>query len=192
MFSNIYTELLNLIGGSNGQFGQLIKVIKNQLQAISQLTGGNTPLITLLTFPANPFAARVGMMMLSNDFTGVAKVMIVDVNGKLRSNNEYLTSARYLMDNFHFINFAVRTVDTNGVIKNDHNQWLTYNDKEIPFCCDDYLKLLNNNYFKTYDGKIAKAKTIIWKPHTNTARITYAVKQQYTNNLKNNYVIDGK
>lgn len=192
LFSNIYSELMNLIGGSNSMFGLLIKTIAKQLQAITTLTGGNSPIITLLTFPANPFAARIGMMMLSNDFTGVAKVMIVDGHGKLVSNNEYLTSARYLMDNFHFINFAVRTTDTNGTTKNDHNQWLTYDNKEIPFCCDDYTKLLNNNYFKTYDGKTAKAKSLIWKPHTNTARITYAVKQQYTKNLKNNYVIDGK
>ena len=203
LFSHIYNELWNLIGGANGEFAFILKTVAAQLQAIAPMTGGNMPVITFLTFPANPFVARIGMMMLSSDFIGVQKVLIVSapniglIGGgtpvyKLVSNNQYLTSAQYLMDKFHFTNFAIRTLDSKGVVKNDHNQWLIYTDKEIPFCCGDYQAILNNNYCKTYDQKLAKIISIIWKPDRGTARITYRVKEQLTKNLTNNYVIDGK
>lgn len=192
LFSNIYSVLYSMIGGTNSDFSRIIKIIKNQLKAISQLTGGNAPALTILNFPANPFQARVGMMMLSSDFIGVQKVCIVSTHGVLHSNNSHLTSARYLMDNYHFTNFAIRTTDSNGNIKNDHNQWLVFNEKEIPFCCSDYDSVINNNYIKTFDQKTAKVKSLKWIPHKSKARIDYRVKQQYTRNIKNTYVIDGQ
>lgn len=192
LFSNIYSTLYSLIGGSNGVFGVIIKTTLKALKAIAQFTGSSAPVINLLTFPANPFQARIGMMLLSSDFIGVQKVLIVDTHNRLVSNNSTLTSARYLLDTYHFTNFAMRTKDSNGNTKNDHNQWLTYTDKEVPFCCADYSAVLENNYIKTYDQKLAKVKSLIWNPYRERARITYRVKEQYTKNLKNSYVIDGK
>lgn len=192
LFASIYDSLYQMIGGTNSNFSSVLNTIGAMLKKIKKITGGSMPVINLLNFPSNPFVARAGVMMLSSDFIGVQKVLIVDSNNKLASNNDYLTSAQYLMDKFHFTNFAIRTKDSKGTIKNDHGQWLTYTDKEIPFCCDDYLKVLNNNFIKTYDQKIAKIKTITWNPYKGTAKATYSVKQQYTNNLKQSYVIDGK
>lgn len=191
LFSNIYTTLFG--GGINPIISQLIRIIKQQLKAISTVSGGGTvPKFNLLNFPANPFAARIGMLSLSSDFIGIQKVLIIDSTDRLISTNDYLTSAKYLMDKFHFTNFAVRIVDSDKNIKNDHDQWLIYTDKEVPFCCDDYEKVLNNNYCKTYDQKTAKIKSLVWNPYKSTARITYRVKEQYTKNLTNTYVIDGK
>lgn len=192
MFSNIYSSLFGFVSGGNAALGMVINSVIQVLSMISQMTGGSSPVFNFLLNPSNPFAARIGMMLLSSDYTGVQKVLIVDSANKLVSNNDTLTSAQYLMDNYHFSNFAVRTKDSNGVTKNDHNQWLTYTDKEIPFCCDDYIKLLNKNYGKTYDQKNMKVKSIIWSPYNDTARITYRVKEQFTKNLLNNYVINGK
>lgn len=192
LFSNIYSELFNLIGISNTELSNLIQLISKQLQLISNITGGQSPVINLLANPSNPFAARVGMMVLSSDFIGVQKVLIINSTNHLVSNNEVLTSAQYLMDNYHFRNFAVRTKNTSGTTTYDHNQWLIYEDKEIPFCCEEYKQVLNNNYGKTYNQKNMKIKKIIWNPYKETARITYRVKEKYTTNLINNYVIDGK
>lgn len=192
LFSDIYTVLYQMLGGSNGLFGSIMKIVKKQLAAISQLTGGSAPSLTMLTFPSNPFQARVGMMLLSSDFIGVQKVVIINAHGQLNSNNATLTSARYLMDNYHFTNFAIRTTDSYGNAKNDHNQWLSYTDKEVPFCCEDYNSVLDNNFIKTYDQKTAKVKSFVWNPYREMAKATYRVKQQYTRNLRNTYVIDGK
>lgn len=103
-----------------------------------------------------------------------------------------MTAAYTLMDELHFTNFAIRNATSLGAPKNDHNQWLTYTDKEIPFCCDDYSSVLNSNYIKTYDQKTAKIKSLVWNPYKGTARVSYRVKEKYTNNLKHSYVVDGK
>lgn len=182
----IYTSI-------TGFFNIIIKIINTILKAVSSIIGVSPPQIPVIpAFPPNPIQARIGMMLLSSDFIGVQKILVVDSHNKLHSNNLYLTAASTLMDELHFTNFAVRKITTNGTPKNDHNQWLTYTDKEIPFCCDDYIRLLNNNYCKTHDQKVAKIKSIIWKPERSTARITYRVKQQYTLNLNQKYIIDGK
>jgi hypothetical protein len=188
---NIAGTIYNAI---TGFFNAILGVINGILTAISALTGGSAPQIPLIApFPPNPIAARIGMMLLSSDFIGIQKILSIDPStNKLHSNNQTLTAAQTLIDELHFTNFAVRTITTTGAPKNDHNQWLTYTDKEIPFCCGDYQSVLNNNYIKTYDQKIAKIKSLVWNPIKETARITYRVKEQYTKNLIQTYVIDGK
>lgn len=202
--SALYDVADAIYSAITGFFNSILSVINGILSAISTITGGTPPQIPLLpAFPPNPINARIGMMVLSSDFIGVQKVLSISSTPfsgsnvpfnafKPHSNNVSLTAARTLMDDLHFTNFAIRKITTNGIIKNDHNQWLTYTDKEIPFCCDDYNKLLNNNFCKTYDQKLAKVKSLVWKPDKNTARITYMVKQQYTNNLNQSYIIDGR
>lgn len=202
--SAVYDVADAIYSAVTGFFNTIRKVINGILKAISSITGGSAPQIPLIpAFPPNPIKARIGMMLLSSDFIGVQKVLVINSTPlvgqnvpsnafTLHSNNTLLTAARTLMDDLHFTNFAVRKLTTSGISKNDHNQWLTYTDKEIPFCCDDYNKLLNNNYCKTYDQKQAKVKSLVWKPDSNTARITYRVKQQYTKNLNQFYIIDGK
>lgn len=192
--SEIYNIIAGIYNSITGFFNSIIKVINKIMAAISTLTGGNPPTVpSIAPFPPNPIQARIGMMILSSDFIGIQKIMRIDpTTGKLHSNNKVLTAASTLMDNHHFTNFAVRKITTNGTVKADHNQWLIYTDKEIPFCCDDFQSLVNNNYGKTHDGKLMKVKSIVWKPERSTADITYRVKEQYTRNLNQSYIIDGK
>lgn len=189
----VYDVAAQIYNAVTGFFNVVIKIINGILSVIGFLTGGNPPQVPLIApFPPNPIKARIGMMLLSSDFIGVPKILVIDAHKRLHSNNLNLTAARTLADTLHFTNFAIRKINTSGLQKSDHNQWITYTDKEIPFCCDDYLKLLNNNYCKTHDGRIAKVKSIVWKPERSTARITYRVKEMYTLNLNQTYVIDGK
>ena len=171
----------------------IITIIETILNLISALTGGDPPDIPFIPpMPKNPFSNRIGVMLLSSDFIGIQKILVVDSSNRLAVNNVTLTSARNLMDELHYTNFAIRKITTTGTIKNDQNQWLTYADKEIPFCCGDYQSVLNNNFVKTFDQKTAKIKSLVWKPERGTANITYRVKQQYTNNLTQKYIIDGQ
>ena len=167
--------------------------IANINWAISQ-AGLNTPIInfpTLPPFPANPIGNRNGMLMLSTDFIGVPKLLIIDSNNHVSSMNEQLTSAEYLIDNFHFINFALTTVKSDMITPQfSHNQWLTYKDKEIPFCCGNYLAVLNNNFVKTYYNKTAKIIFLVWNPYKELAKITFHEKEQWTKNLKDEYLIN--
>lgn len=153
----------------------------------------NVPPITppqLPPFPPNPIGNRIGMMLLSSDFIGVPKLLIVaPTSNTVATTNEVLTSADYLMDNFHFLNFAIRLIDSAGNQHNDHNQWITYKDKDVPLCCSDYIKIKNNRFVKTFDGKIARIDSLVWNPYKEKARISFRVKELITKNLKETYLI---
>lgn len=191
--SALYEVAADIYNSVTGFFNAIIKVINKVLKAIASLTGGKPPQIpTIPAFPPNPVIKRIGVMLLSSDFIGIEKILNVDSTGKPSVNNLALTSASTLIDELHYTNFAVRIVTTAGRPKTDHNQWYTYTNKEIPFCCDDFLNLLPSNYCKTVDQKQAKITSLKWKPYTNKATIDYRVKEQYTNNLTQTYIIDGQ
>lgn len=203
VFETLYYVVGKIHDGIAGFINSIINIINIIIKFINLIPGvnGNIPSIgTIDPFPPNPFSGRIGMMLLSNDFIGVPKILKIDslpVTGtnnvfKLHPNNAFLTSARYLIDNNHYTNFGIRTKNSFGVVKDDHNQWYTYENKEIPLCCNDYISLLNNNHFKTYDQKEAKLLSLIWNPYKEMAKITYRVKQKYTINLSNTYIIDGQ
>lgn len=188
--SAIYDTAAEVYKAITGFINQILKAIQKIINAIASITGAKPPSIKpIAPLPPNPIQARVGMMLLSTDFIGVNKIVVVDSSNKLHSNNALLTSARRLMDDHHFRNFAIRTADSFLNTKNDHNQWLIYTDKEIPFCCEDYEAVLKNNFIKTFDQKIAKVKSIVWNPYKSLARITYRVKEKYTNNFNQSYLI---
>lgn len=157
-------------------------------------------------FPPNPFLARIGMMLLSNDFIGVQKLLVVENSPNtgagvpansfnVKDNNATLTSAAFLIDKYHFVNFAIYIKKTNGtnvVPTFEHNQYFIFKDKQIPLCCADFVKLLNLNYILTHDQKAGRVDSLVWNPFKEEARITFRVKELYLNNLTNNYVIDGQ
>lgn len=145
---------------------------------------------SLPPFPPNPVGNRLSMLLLSSDFIGVPKLLLIDSANKVSLINESVTSAQYFMDQYHFINFPICNVDSNGNPKNEHNQWVIYKDKEIPLCCQDYLAIKNNNYCMTHDNKIAKVDSLIWNPYKEKAKITFRVKQLITKNLQEQYLIN--
>jgi hypothetical protein len=164
------------------------------VSAILSAAGINVPAITsplFPPFPPNPLGNRNGMLLLSSDFIGVPKLLIVDSNNHVSASNEQLTSAVYLIDYFHFINFTYTTVMSDMTTPHfSHNQWLIYKDKEIPFCCGDYLAVLNNNYIKTYDNQNARIDTLVWNPYKDLAKITFRVKEIWTKNIQEQYLIN--
>jgi hypothetical protein len=123
---------------------------------------------------------RIGWLKLSNDFIGVQKIAIVEDSGFISSQNRLLTSADYLYEHFHVVSTP-----------ND-NQYKLYKEKDIPLCCDDYLKIKNNNVITTYSGDLARVDSLVWNPHNETARISFRVKTVYTNNLTRTKVVDGR
>lgn len=196
VIEDIFTAIYNIVAGIynliTGFINGVITLINKLIKAIANLFGFNPPQIpTIAPFPANPMTLRIGAMLLSTDFIGVPKLMVVNATNHIDTNNELYTSARYLIDKYHYINFAYTTNDSFGVSRNEHNQYLTYKNKEIPLCCEDFLKIKKNNYIKTTDNKIARVDTLVWNPYKETAKINFRVKELYTKNLKETYIIDG-
>lgn len=196
--AKIHDFIANFLNG-------IAKFIQTIVDLINLLLPGSPlpPIPTVPLFPPNPFLQRIGMMLLSNDFIGVPKLLVIENspnvgNGvppnafNLRSNNGVLTSAAYLIDNYHIINFAIQYFFSNGTpVQLDHNQYLIFKDKQIPLCCNDFVNILNNNFVTTHDQKLARVDSLVWNPFKQEARINFRVKQLYTSNLFNTYVIDG-
>ena len=126
------------------------------------------------------FSDRIGWMLLSTDFIDVPKLALIGDDGLIQENSGTYLAASYLLENFHSTRFATRG-----------NQYYIYKDREIPLCCDDFNKIKNNNYIRTFEGEYAKVDSLIWNPHNGTAKITYRIKRDYTLNLQERIIIDG-
>lgn len=140
-------------------------------------------IINILTFftGLSPIPQRIGWLLLSNDFTGVQKFAVLDSNNEIHPLNKTYTSATYLMNNYH----------TSSLPLND--QWLIYEGWEIPFCCEDYVTLLNNNVIKTYDGRLGKMLNLRWQVGSDVATIDFKVRPtggRYTNNISQTLITD--
>jgi hypothetical protein len=140
-------------------------------------------IINIMTFftGLSPIPNRIGWLLLSNDFTGNPKFVILDSGDKIATNNKTLTSATYLMNNYHNINFPL------------NDQWLVYEGWEIPFCCDDYVAVMNSNFITTFDNRLGKITNLRWQMGSDTALIDFKVKPQggtYTTNITQTIITD--
>ncbi len=186
---------------------QLFNFIMNKLGTIYSAlvtSSGNA-------LPNDVINDRVGAMLLSSDFTGVQKLLVVEDKisymsndfgtfpcNKVSADNSYpdnnrsngggLTDAFRLAKDYHSASWAINTLDGQVTYP---NQYLTYKDKEVPLCCKDFANLKNNNIIQTYDFKKGRLDSMRWNPFNETAKVDYRIKQVYTKNLKQSFVVNG-
>lgn len=148
------------------------KLLKGLAKFIDKLTGifgGGTNYATQIE-------NRKGSLLTSSHFFTIPKIVVMK-GGKLAKDQRGKLSATRLWDELHYINsFA----EING----EHNQYYRYEKQKVPFCMQDFITLLNNNYCKTIDGETAEIELLKWRVWDNTAIIDYRVKKLYTKNLK--------
>ena len=154
--------------------------VTTALNAILNILPGNLQIPQL---PGNLINQRVGWLRLSSDFIGVPKFVILDSANNIAANNNTLTSAEYLLNNYHFVAFPL------------NNQWLLPEEREIPFCCSDYTALMNANGLRTFDNRFAKAISVRWQIGTEIAFVKYRVKPntptfRYDNNITQTIIAD--
>jgi hypothetical protein len=162
--------------------------------------------------PAQPPFAQSGHLLLSQNTTGIPKMFIAGwqttinnyfdfqsqpaIGVTVNVNNKDLIGAKALMKNFHFSNLP-QTVypgapySTQAAGTPYYNQWLVYENQEIPVCCEEYNQIKNNNIIKTYYGKPARVNSLRWNMFKGMGEIDYRVNIPYTKNLQTTYVIDG-
>ena len=122
--------------------------------------------------PSGAITGRLGTLSLSSHTTTAPKLLNV-VNGKLSEQPNALT----LWNNYHYIeSFA----DVNGV----NNQRVIYEEVRVPFCLQNFVSLIGNNFAQTQDGRNAEIMQLKWVVESDTATITYKVEQTYTNKLR--------
>jgi len=149
---------------------------------LSEIVGGS--------FPAFDFDLRIGSMLLESDFIGTQKLFIADNTGTIAANNDTNLNAISLLKNYHNHSFIL------DIASGINNQFYKLKNKEIPFCCANYIQILNNNYIKTsptsnYPNTLAKVEKLLWSPEKDEARIDYDPKVQWTKNIKQQYIADG-
>lgn len=156
------------------------KVLNNIIGAIFGFSNTITSLINSIgninipQLPTGILNNRVGWLLASTDYFNEPKFVVLDSSNKIASNNRTLTSVEYLFNNYHYVNFPLT------------NQWIIYEGWEIPFCCADYVKLLDNNEIKTFDNRIGKITNLRWQIGTEIATIDFKVRppnNRYTNNI---------
>jgi len=121
--------------------------------------------------PSGVITGRLGSLSLSSHTTTAPKLLNV-VGGNLSEQ----PTALKLWDGYHYIeSFA----DINGV----NNQRVIYEEVRVPFCLENFVSLIGNNFAETQDGRNAEIMQLSWVVESDTATITYKVEQTYTNKL---------
>lgn len=138
---------------------------------------------------------KKNVLLLEQDVVEVPKMLIMqadydktddEVFNRLDVNNDTFVSAKFLYQNYHFIN---------SFVGNEHNQHKVYEFPEIPFTFEHYQQVKNDNIVFDSDG-VTRATIISlkWNPFTSTAtNVKFKVNEKWTDNLKERIVeYDGK
>lgn len=127
---------------------------------------------------------RDGMLTMENDYVDVPKIFLIDeastpADTKIKSTNDAGINSGYLFANYH----KIRTfVPTNSLP--NANQYKKYSIEGIPFTCEDYELLRNNNRLQDSDNRNGTLISCTWNPEKLTADLQYRINELYTNNLK--------
>lgn len=195
-FLEISTGLLNaLIIGVNGIINVINEVVKaiKIINKILKFFGFKKQFDVPNIKPLEPvdFGSiindRIGMLLLENDNVLVPKLFILNKgnisrNNKIPTDNNTTVSAKNLWEKFHFINsFVPSNSKPNG------NQYITKEIDKVPFCLEDFKKVLDNNKVFDVAGNEAKIDSLEWNPWNRVAKIKYRVNKLFTKNLKEEY-----
>jgi len=152
------------------------KFLRGLLQFVDLLTG----VFGQGTNFSSKVQGRIGSLNLSDELIGNNKFLIMQ-GGKISSQNANILSAKYLWENYHYIESFAEINDT-------HNQYKEYSDVRIPFSFNDFISLIGNNFFTTSKGEEGEIRTLDWIADENSAVISYRIKEKFTNNLKLEFI----
>ena len=149
-----------------------VAALANIIDSVTGIFGGGTNL-------ENSVRRRVGMLKVSNNYHTIPKILYLS-GTNIANNHRDLLSAKYLYENYH--------IGKSFVSNNWYGQKTKYNAVKIPFGLNDFLNLINNSYFYTQDGKVAKMEKIEWLMGQDHATVDLWIREPYTNNLNENFI----
>ena len=121
--------------------------------------------------PSAAIAGRLGALSLSSDTTTAPKLLNI-VGGKLQDQ----PTAQALWDNYHYI-------ESFATVNGANNQRVIHEGVRVPFCLQNFVSLINNNFVKTEQGQNAEILRLSWNVEGGFAVIDYKVEEIYTNKL---------
>jgi hypothetical protein len=123
---------------------------------------------------------RIGCNILETDYLHVPKIMKLNSQLRLPTNQRNFWSAKYLYDNYHN--------KGSFVLNNYGNQYYIYKGVRVPFGFEQFNQLTQNSYFYNSNGDLCKLEQISWNVSQDFALIDYRVKTKYTTNLIEGYI----
>lgn len=123
---------------------------------------------------------RIGCNILETDYLHVPKIMKLNSQLRLSTNQRDFWSAKYLYDNYHN--------KGSFVLNNYGNQYYIYKGVRVPFGFEEFNQLTQNSYFYNQNGDLCKLEQISWNVSQDFALIDYRVKTKYTTNLVEEYI----
>lgn len=177
---------------------KVIQAVNNVIKKLNQIgikVKFNLPEIPLIKFPnfADEFSNRIGMMLIEYDQFNVQKIVDLSIKSdpkqtKLSGRNETILSAKWLYENYYYIDSSIPTVD-----KPNANQCILKSYENVPFTFQDYKKVKKNNFIFTEKGDEAYVGSLKWRPYAQTSDIDLRISKLYTNNLRlTDYEPDGQ
>jgi hypothetical protein len=204
--SLLVNAVVSITSGINSVINFVTNIVGLPAQLPTTQNGG------IQFMPNMPPWSNSGHLLLSDNTTGVPKMFVHgwgtnitnyfdfqqhNITGvTIHQNNKDFIGARALMKNFHFSNLP-QTVYPGAPYSSQqagtpyYNQWLIFENQDIPVCCEEYNLIKNNNIIKTYYGKNARVDSLQWNLFKGMGTIDYRVNIPYTKNLETTYVIDG-
>lgn len=127
---------------------------------------------------------RINMVKLETDFTTIPKVFLLDEGNspkfnKLAPTNETYLSAKYLWQRFYYIDSFVPSNEFP-----DANQYKIKSYINVPFCLEDYIKVMSDNIVLDSQNKKAKLINLEYYPMIGKADITVAINELYDSDLQ--------
>ncbi len=123
------------------------------------------------------------MMKIEYDMFTVDKCLILVAGSaakfnKIHPNNAVYLSAKYLWDNFYFVNSFVPSSEfPNGA------QYKIKQFEKVPFQFSDYEKVKANNRIYDASGNVAYVQSLKWNPFQQHADIVVRFSYIYAPNL---------
>lgn len=126
---------------------------------------------------------RIGMMMIESDMFTVDKCLILlpgsaDKFNKIHSSNGTYLSAKYLWDNFYFVNSFVVSAGFPTA-----SQYKIKHFEKVPFVFADYQKVKANNRIYDASGGVAFVQSLKWNPFDQVADMVVRFPYLYAPNL---------
>jgi len=147
---------------------EALELLASAADKIINLFGGNFSL-------AGAIQGRKGMLKQWNNIHNLAKLIVIE-NSRLPKNHRDQLSARHLWEEYH---------NYKSFVENDfEKQRKIYTDVGIGFGLEDFLTLIDNNYFTTADGRTGKITKFTWNVSKDSAKADFWIENKYTENLQ--------
>ncbi len=154
-------------------FEKLALKLFDKIDDLINFFGGNSSTTSFIT-------GRIGVNILDTDYLHIPKMMKLDGQNRLPSNNRTVWSAKYLYDQYHS--------KGSFVLNGFGNQYYLYKSVKVPFGFEQFNQLTQNSYFSDSNGRLCKLEEIVWNVSQDVALINYRVKEKFTSNLQEVYI----